>query len=101
MCERIAILNHGKVAALDEKAKLLNRYPYRMLSLRFKDGEGLGRVPVATENGEITLRLHKENDKIGAIMEALHKAQVVFVDLHTKDPGLEEVFMALTGRENR
>ena len=107
MCERIAILNHGKVVALDEKTELLKRYPYRMLKLRFKDGEGLDRVSdaikrkiVSTENGEITLRLHKEKDKIGAIMEELHKAKVVFADLHTEDPGLEEVFMALTGREN-
>ena len=107
MCERIAILNHGKVAALDEKTELLKRYPYRILKLRFKDGEGLNRIPdavkekiVSTENGEIKLRLHKEKDKIGAIMEELHKAKVVFADLHTEDPGLEEVFIALTGREN-
>ena len=107
MCERIAILNHGRVAALDETVKLLERYPYRMLKLRFKDGEGMEKMPatirekiVSTENGTVTLRLHKEKDRIGAIMEELHKAHVVLADLHTEDPGLEEVFMALTGREN-
>ena len=107
MCDRIAILNHGRIKALEEKHTLLNRYPYRFLNLRLKEGETLGGVPeeirekiVFSENGLVTLRLHKEKDNIGWIMEELHNAQVDFTDLYTEEPGLEEVFMALTGREN-
>ena len=105
-CDRIGILNHGKLKAIEEKNKLLNRYPYRLLNLRLSEGsvknipEKIKEKIVSSENGDICLRLHKENDKIGAIMEELHSANVKFIDLHTKEPGLEEVFMALTGKEN-
>ncbi len=105
-CDRIGILNHGKLKTVEEKNKLLNIYPYRLLNLRLQDGS-LKNIPqkikekiVSTENGDICLRLHKENDKIGSIMEELHSLNIKIVDLHTKEPGLEEVFMALTGREN-
>ncbi len=105
-CDRIGILNHGKLSAVDEKSRLLNQYPYRLLNLRLQEGsdknipEKLKEKIVSSENGDICFRLHKENDKIGDIMEELHNANVKFIDLHTKEPGLEEVFMALTGKEN-
>ena len=105
-CDRIGILNHGRLKAVEEKNKLLNRYPYRLLNLRLPEGseknipEKIKEKIVSAENGDICLRLHKDKDKIGDIMEELHKANVKFVDLHTKEPGLEEVFMALTGKEN-
>lgn len=106
-CGRIGILNHGKMKAIEEKAALLKRYPYRLLSLRLKNSQDLGRIPerirakiTSSDNGDVTLRLHKEEDKIGPIMEELQAAHVGFIDLYTKEPGLEEVFMALTGEDN-
>jgi ABC-2 type transport system ATP-binding protein len=105
-CDSIGILNHGQLKAVEEKNKLLNRYPYRLLNLRLAEGsqknlpEKIKEKIVSTENGAICLRLHKENDKIGSIMETLHNANIKIVDLHTKEPGLEEVFMSLTGKEN-
>ncbi len=106
-CERIGILNHGKIIAIEDKTALLNRYPYRFLNLRLKENQDLGKIPekirnliVSSDNGDISLRLHKINDKIGPIMDGLRSANVGFIDLHTKEPGLEEVFMALTGKEN-
>ncbi|MFC1495286.1 ABC transporter ATP-binding protein [Thermodesulfobacteriota bacterium] len=106
-CERIGILHHGKLKAIEEKNVLLNRYPYRILNLRLKDNPDISQIPenirekiISSENGDINLKLHKEKDKIGPIMDELRNANIGFIDLHTKEPGLEEVFMALTGREN-
>jgi ABC-2 type transport system ATP-binding protein len=105
-CDRIGILHHGKLKAVDEKEKLLNRYPYRLLNLRLSEGstqhipEKIKEKIVSSENGDISLRLHKENDKIGMIIEELRRADISIIDLHTTEPGLEEVFMELTGKEN-
>ncbi len=106
-CERIGILHHGKLKAIEEKTRLLNRYPYRILNLRLKDNPDISKIPekirekiISAENGDINLKLHKEKDKIGPVMDELRKADIGFIDLQTKEPGLEEVFMALTGREN-
>lgn len=106
-CDRIGILHHGKLKAIEEKTKLLNRYPYRILNLRLRESPDLLKIPdnirekiISSENGDINLRLHKEKDKIGSILDELRTANIAFIDLHTKEPGLEEVFMALTGKEN-
>ncbi len=105
-CDRIGILHHGKLKAVEEKERLLNRYPYRLLNLTLsKDSakkipESIKKKIVSAENGDLCLRLHKENDKIGAIIEELRSAGVNLIDLQTKEPGLEEVFMELTGAEN-
>jgi ABC-2 type transport system ATP-binding protein len=105
-CDRIGILHHGKLKAVDEKERLLNRYPYRLLNLRLPEGSTIN-LPinikekiVSSDNGDISLKLHKENDKIGTILEELRMAGISIIDLHTLEPGLEEVFMELTGKEN-
>lgn len=106
-CERIGILHEGKLKAIEDKNTLLGRYPYRILNLRLSDRNDISRAPekirekiISTENGDISLRLHKEKDKIGAIMEELRAANINYIDLHTREPGLEEVFMAITGNDN-
>ncbi len=105
-CDTIGILHHGRLKAVEEKERLLSRYPYRFLSLRLSDSnllkipEGIKEKVISSENGDLQLKLHKERDKIGVILEELRMAGINLVDLHTKEPGLEEVFMELTGAEN-
>jgi ABC-2 type transport system ATP-binding protein len=105
-CDMIGILHHGKLKAVEEKERLLNRYPYRLLNLTLSEQsskdipERIKEKIISCENGDICLKLHKENDKIGAIIEELRMAGVKLIDLQTKEPGLEEVFMELTGAEN-
>lgn len=100
LCDRIAILDHGKVAALDSKHALLSRHPYRLLSLLINDREAalpaiLTRLLVTREGDRITLRLHKLDDQIGVILDALRMAGIGVLDLSTRETGLEEVFMGL------
>ncbi len=105
-CDMIGILNHGILKAVEKKERLLDRYPYRLLNLTLSE-ESAKFIPerikekiISSANGDICLKLHKENDKIGAIIEELRMAGIKLVDLQTKEPGLEEVFMELTGAEN-
>ena len=108
LCQRIAILNHGKLAALDDTPNLLARYPFRFLCLQLQDApEYIESVlPPALhakiekyENQQLTLRLHREHDRIGEVLDALYGAEIVFSDLRTGDPKLEDVFIALTGKK--
>lgn len=101
LCEQIAILNHGQLIALDKKTALLARYPYRLLRLTLTNPDVIlpttlqNKVQTFTEN-KLILRLHRDNDQIGAILESLHAANIQFTDLHTEEPGLEEIFVRLT-----
>lgn len=101
LCGRIAILDHGKLAALDSKQKLLSRHPYRLLSLTLADPskalpEALLPLVKTRDGAQLTLRLHRLEDQIGGILEALRGAGHEIMDLSTQDAGLEEVFMEIT-----
>ncbi|BAP57864.1 ABC transporter [Thioploca ingrica] len=103
LCEQIAILNQGQLVALDSKTALLARYPYRLLRLNLTDSQVTvpdtlrDKIQSFTE-GELILRLHREQDSISAVLDCLRNANIQFVDLHTQEPGLEEVFLSLTAR---
>lgn len=104
LCDRIAILHDGQLRALDSKHALLARHPYRLLCLALADAgvrlpESLTRLVVAREGNQVTLRLHRLDDQIGGVLGSLHAAGVAVLDMHTKDPGLEDVFLELTARE--
>ena len=103
LCEQIAILNQGKLVALDSKTALLARYPYRLLRLTLNDQKVV--LPTLLQDkvqsfvdDELILRLHRDNDQIAAILDTLRANNIQFTDLHTEEPGLEEVFMSLTGK---
>jgi len=103
LCEQIAILNDGKLAALDSKTALLARYPYRLLRLTLTSPavnvpDSLKDKIESLSDSELVLRLHRDHDQIGAVLESLRIANISFSDLHTQEPGLEEVFMSLTNK---
>lgn len=101
LCDRIAILDHGRLAALDSKTALLQRHPYRMLCLCVSDSEralppALTPLLVTREAQHIKLRLHKQHDAIADVLDALRNAGFGITDLYTQEPGLEEVFLQIT-----
>ncbi len=100
LCERIAILDHGSLRALDTKAGLLARHPWRCLCLELEPPdaalpEAVARLVTERDGGRVRLRLHRLHDQIGAVLESLRAAGVRVRDLHTEEPGLEEVFLEL------
>ena len=101
LCGHIAILDHGRLVALESKDDLLARHPWRVLLLEIEPADA--RLPEAVERlvterheGSLTLRLHKAEDQIGAVLDALRAAGVHILDLSTSEPGLEDVFLELT-----
>lgn len=102
LCEQIAILNKGQLVALDSKTALLARYPYRLLRLTLTHPNTV-QIPMTLQDkvqsftdDKLVLRLHRDHDPIYAVLEGLRSANIQFTDLHTDEPGLEEVFMSLT-----
>ena len=105
LCDRIAILDKGRLIALDTTKALLGRYPYRLFHFTLnhtdKDLPDSIKEKVESFSGhELTLRLHRDKDRISHILDALYSANITFSDLKTDDPGLEDVFIALTGNNH-
>ncbi len=105
LCEQIAILNQGQLIALDTKTALLAHYPYRLLYLNLTSPD-INLPPLLQDkvqslaNNTLVLRLHRDVDQIGAVLEQLRIAQIQFTDLRTEEPGLEEVFVSLTSHSH-
>ncbi len=104
MCETIAILDRGRLVVNAAKKELLRRYSWRQLRLQLlpESGlnlpEGLVEKQEAAPAGELLLRLHRENDHVGAVLAELERAGIKFSDLKIHEPGLTEVYSELTGK---
>jgi ABC-2 type transport system ATP-binding protein len=107
MCDRIAIMNRGDLVALDRTKQLLARIQQRQVIVHL--ATPLSKPPAeltdfgATlrENGQtLCLELPKEGG-IGALLPKLCGLGLPVRDLEMPRPGLEEVFITLTGSQQR
>lgn len=101
LCDRIAVLNLGELKAVDEKRALLERHPWRLLSLTLKGDAGLPAHLAAKQIEDrehperVTLKLDRRQDNVGEVLDAIRTAGLTLVDIRTREPNLEEVFMEL------
>ena len=103
MCDRIAIMNHGDLIALEETHQLVQRLSTRKLSFRL--ATPLSSIPAVFERlnpqlkeaGELLVLSLSTNDNVGDILTLLCKQNLDISDIETDQGSLEEVFMQLTG----
>ena len=104
LCDRIAIINHGKVVAHDTTRALLGRLDNKTLILTVD--RDLQAVPAALERfgpelkGErqIVIRFKPSEGAFGAIFAAVQNARLGVIDLSTEETDLEDIFLQLTAR---
>ena len=111
LCERVAIIDHGKVLALDSPEKLkatLGASTRIELALRSDESaqplaEKLKRLPQIRSVESIAGGLRLFAQKIdGLLPELVHASQNYGVrDISINEPSLETVFIQLTGRDLR
>ncbi len=101
LCGRIAILDDGELKALESTRALLGRHPFRFMRLRL---DGDGRLPdwiraavVSESDGELELQLRQGEQTLGEAIEACRAAGFRVLDVRTREPTLEDAFVALTG----
>jgi ABC-2 type transport system ATP-binding protein len=104
LCDRIAIINHGKVIACEPKAKLLGRIDAKELQLTLT--RDLTAIPEALApfkpelNGARLLKLHYRPNQtpFAQILNAVEEAGLEIADLSTVETDLEDIFLQLTRR---
>jgi len=103
MCQRIAILDHGEIKALEPTQRLLAMHPYRFLRIKLANGallpEGLQALVADEKDGYVELRLETGKHPIGSVFDALRSANLAIDDVQTRDPDLEDIFVELTARK--
>jgi ABC-2 type transport system ATP-binding protein len=105
LCDRIAIIDHGRVIACDTTSGLLARIDTKVL--RISLARPLAEVPaqlarwharrVAPQVLEIAYR--PSEGPVGAILADLTAAGLTIADIAVQESDLEDVFLALTRRQ--
>jgi ABC-2 type transport system ATP-binding protein len=111
LCDRIAIVDHGKLVALDTPLKLKASVPGKnILEVSFSGApqnwaETLKTLPDVAEvkAEENTFRISSENGPrtTVALMEAARAANAAVTSLSVQSTTLDDVFVHYTGRQMR
>ncbi len=108
LCDRVAIIDHGKLVALDSPQNLIDALQAESrVVFEVEDGfdcAALRALPGVTRTEQIGERVAVYGQKdglAGRVVHTLEESGVRFTNLHTEQPTLEDVFLALTGKEIR
>jgi ABC-2 type transport system ATP-binding protein len=116
LCDRVAIVDHGRVIALGTPRELVATLDAsQIVFFSVEGGEGAmsaealdaigttvrsARAPRATENGW-ELHVAAPHEAIPALLAELLRRELRLTELRTHSPTLEDVFVTLTGRALR
>ena len=87
LCDRVAFINQGKIAALDTPHNLKQQYGKRMVVAQVTVDEG------KLENREIIL----DTDSTAGQLQKLFSEEKV-ITIHSEEASLEDIFIRITGR---
>jgi ABC-2 type transport system ATP-binding protein len=109
LCDRVAIMDHGKILELGTATELISRH-FTERTIRFAvqpllNDEVLaslsGVLSVAREGGESILHTASVPQTIAALLSLSDDLHIGGLDLAVRRPTLEDVFLQLTGRALR
>lgn len=103
LCDRIAIVNHGRIVADKSKSDLLAQAREKRVQVTVANDvtalpeiEGVTRVEL-TDPRRLDILYDKQAVQAGAILARLQAAGLSVVDVTTREADLEDVFLELTG----
>jgi ABC-2 type transport system ATP-binding protein len=108
LCDRVAIVDHGCIVALDSPEDLIqslgaeNRIIFNVENANEHPGEklkGTAGVTKVEMIGDRVVVYGTGNELAGKVVNALTSKGIRFNNLRTEQPNLEDVFLTLTGRE--
>ena len=103
LCDRIAIIHHGKLIANEPTRELISKAQEKAVVVTFD--RDIDQVPTAPcfENIALidprTLEITYRKDRVnaGEVLSSLAAEGLAIIDVSTRDPDLEDVFLSLVG----
>ena len=112
LCDRVAVMDHGRILALDSPAGLKRSLRADAVAIVRAEGdpraleaaltagvEGTTRTRVIP--GGVELSVRSAPGLVRALVDAAEHAGLAVNDLSVREPSLEDVFIELTGKELR
>jgi ABC-2 type transport system ATP-binding protein len=109
LCDRVAIVDHGKIIATDKPDKLVAQH-FQEEAIEFElsqklDNEVLSAVAgvtnVVQENGKVTVYSNTVPVTVSALLDMAKQKGFELTNLYVRRATLEDVFLKLTGRRIR
>jgi ABC-2 type transport system ATP-binding protein len=102
LCDRIAIIDHGKVIAYDTTAALVRQVDDKTLTLSLS--EPLAAVPPSLARfglalaapGRLVMRYGPSRARLAELFDAVKAAGLIIRDVTTEETDLEDIFLRLT-----
>ncbi len=108
LCDRVAIMEHGRIIDIDTPEGLVARYcPERTVVLDTENAvagerfEGITGVESVTSIGKRFTIRGSGDDLVSAVIHCLSEDRIRVTDFRTILPNLEDVFLKLTGHSIR
>ncbi len=110
LCDRVAILDHGRIVALDTPEALIRSLGAEIrVVFSINDPlplEFIHALPadarIEDQGGRVTVHGSDSDEPLVAVVVSqLARQKIRFRDLRTEQPNLEDVFLKLTGRQMR
>jgi ABC-2 type transport system ATP-binding protein len=109
MADRIAVINHGEIMLVEQKAELMRKLGKKQLTLQL--ATPLAAVPASLSSYalelhsgglELTFTYDTKSERTGitGLLAALGEAGIRFKDLLTTQSSLEEIFVSLVSRKS-
>jgi ABC-2 type transport system ATP-binding protein len=111
LCDRLAIMDHGQILALDTPARLKESVEADTIVIIHVEGDlvklerALNRRKVITAvhrlEGELRVHVRGAAGALPTVLETVERSGARLTDLSVTEPTLETVFINLTGKELR
>ena len=102
LCDRIAIINHGKIVALDKTENLLSEIHLKKIKFKVKNFKNIGdklddHLKIKyLKNNQISIKYDKTISNVEDIIFKIKEKGLEIEDIMTEDADLEDVFIKLT-----
>tara|TARA_Y100000996_G_C22511491_1_gene638574 strand:+ start:382 stop:1311 length:930 start_codon:yes stop_codon:yes gene_type:complete len=102
MCDRIGILDKGKLVALDTTKNLINKIQTKIVSFKLNkniiiNNESINNLQIiSNSNNLLTVSYEKSKLLIDDIINYIKDQKIDILDISTDDGDLEDVFLKLT-----
>jgi ABC-2 type transport system ATP-binding protein len=108
LCNRVAIIDHGKIIAIDTPNNLKDGLGGDLVTIRSPDPAGVAEalrepwvVRLETHNDEVVVSLKNADEFVSTIVTLLNQRQVPIASITVHKPTLEDVFLSFTGKTIR
>jgi ABC-2 type transport system ATP-binding protein len=108
LCNRIAIIDHGKIIALDTPKNLKDRIGGDVVTIKSSNPEAIIAAlnepwisRMEKHNDEVIISLQNAEQHVSTIVTLLNSKQVMIESIAIHKPTLEDVFLSFTGKTIR